>query len=161
MNFIQLGVKPRMCCTFSTPARRKPRQMRWETFLIGGLISRQHSPSELLYVERRLLRFSTLLKFWCCTLPREGVVCPPCRFCFDLMESLVFRVNTLNNQETAMDLVKRVLGDYSREVVLLLSGTNTAFQVKGKKNQCLELPGWLNLLPCRIVLQNFCRLNQF
>ena len=28
-----------------------------------------------------------------------------------------------------MDLVKRVLGDYSREVVLLLSGTNTAFQV--------------------------------
>ena len=28
-----------------------------------------------------------------------------------------------------MDLVKRVLGDYGREVVLLLSGTNTAFQV--------------------------------
>ena len=30
-----------------------------------------------------------------------------------------------------MDVVKRVLvlGDYSREVVLLLSGTNTAFQV--------------------------------
>ena len=39
-------------------------------------------------------------------------------------------VITLNNQETAMDLVKRVLGDYSREVVLLLSGTNTAFQVR-------------------------------
>ena len=35
----------------------------------------------------------------------------------------------MNRQETAMDLVKRVLGDYSREVVLLLSGTNTAFQV--------------------------------
>ena len=107
--------------------------------MISGSISGQHFPSEMLYVERRLLRFSTLLKFWCCTLPREGVVCPPCRFCFDFTESLIFRVNTLNNQETAMDLVKRVLGDYSREVVLLLSGTNTAFQVKGKKIQCLEL----------------------
>ena len=28
-----------------------------------------------------------------------------------------------------MDLVKRVLGDYGREGGLLLSGTNTAFQV--------------------------------
>ena len=83
-------------------------------------------------------------------LLREGVVCPPCRFCFDFIDCLVFRVDTLNNQETAMDLVKRVLGDYSREVVLLLSGTNTAFQVKGKKTG-LEFPGWLNPLPCRIV----------
>ena len=40
-----------------------------------------------------------------------------------------------------MDLVKRVLGDYSREVVLLLSGTNTAFQVMPRVDywiQCLE-----------------------
>ena len=86
----------------------------------------------MLYIKLRLLLFFTLLKFWCFMLLREGVVCPPCRFCFDFMDiidCLVFQVNTLNNQETAMDLVKRVLGDYSREVVLLLSGTNTAFQV--------------------------------
>ena len=36
-------------------------------------------------------------------------------------------------QETAIDLVKKVLGDYGREVVLLLSGTNTAFQVMDMK----------------------------
>ena len=43
-----------------------------------------------------------------------------------------------------MDLVKRVLGDYSREVVLLLSGTNTAFQVMSSKNQWLEKPSELS-----------------
>lgn len=30
---------------------------------------------------------------------------------------------------TAMEIVKKVLGDYGKEVVLLLSGTNTAHQV--------------------------------
>ena len=64
-----------------------------------------------------------------------------------------------------MDLVKRVLGDYSREVVLLLSGTNTAFQVISPEDNCKKfsaLKSLVNSLPRKLAPDStFCRLSLF
>jgi len=55
---------------------------------------------------------------------------------FNAVEAVVLRVvrggATLSDRsgEVAMELVKKVASDYAKEIVLLLSGTNTAYQAK-------------------------------